>query len=116
LLGSDGQVRLAPIYDLASVFPYPDFDAHRMRLAMKLGGEYKLWNIGVRQWQKLAKEVRLDEQGVLSRVREMAQAIPEQIAQVANRMKREGLKHPILEKLEKKLSARVAHCRKLLVG
>jgi serine/threonine-protein kinase HipA len=116
LLGSSGQVRLAPIYDLASVLPYPDFDAHRIRLAMKLGGEYKLWNIGVRQWQKLAKEVRLDEEAMLGRVTEMAQAIPEQVTQMADRMKREGLKHPILEKLEKKLSARAAHCRKLLVG
>src|SRR5271154_3387933 len=96
LLGSGGQVRLAPTYDLASVLPYPDFDPHRIRLAMKLGGEYKLWEIGVRQWQKLAKEVRLDEKEVLERVAAMAAAIPEQVAQTAARMREEGLKHAIL--------------------
>jgi serine/threonine-protein kinase HipA len=116
LLGSSGQVRLAPIYDLASVLPYPDFDPYRIRLAMKLGGEYLLRNIGLRQWQKLAKEVRMDEDVVLARALAVAEAIPEEVPRVAAQMRREGVKHSILGKLEKELPARAAHCRKLLAG
>jgi serine/threonine-protein kinase HipA len=115
LLGSGGQVRLAPVYDLASVLPYPDFDPRGIRLAMKLGGEYKLWEIGARQWQKLAKEVRLEEQELLGRVVAMAEALPEQVAHTAARMREEGLKHAILGRLEKELPARALRCRKLLM-
>ena len=116
LLGGGGQVRLAPIYDLASVLPYPEFDPYRIRLAMKLGGEYTLRNIGLRQWQKLAKEVRMDEESVLRRVVAMAEATPREVARVAAQMRREGIKHAILAKLEKELTGRAEHCRKILVG
>ncbi len=47
LIGSEGRVRLAPLYDLASVLPYPDIDIERAKLSMKLGGEYRLRNIGL---------------------------------------------------------------------
>jgi serine/threonine-protein kinase HipA len=114
LLAAEGQVRLAPLYDLASVLPYPDFDVHRIRLAMKLGGEYRLQEIGLRQWRKLAAEVRLDPQQAVSRVVEMANAISDRVGEVVRRLKKEGLTHPILGSLEKELTKRVAHCRKLL--
>lgn len=116
LLAAGGQVRFAPIYDLASVLPYSDFDPHRIELAMKLGGEYRLQNIGRHQWQKLAKEVRLDPEEVIHRVAAMADAIPANAAEVAGRLKKEGLTHPILPRLEKKLAVRAAHCRKLLAA
>jgi serine/threonine-protein kinase HipA len=116
LIAAGGQVRFAPIYDLASVLPYADFDPYRIELAMKLGGEYRLQNIGLRQWQKLAKEVRLDPEEVIRRVAATADAIPAQAAEVAARLKKEGLTHTILPRLEKKLAARAAYCRKLLAA
>jgi serine/threonine-protein kinase HipA len=114
LLGSGGQVRLAPIYDLATVLPYPDFNPYRIRLALKLGGEYLLRSIGLRQWKKLVHEVHLDQDAVLNRVAAMADAIPERVKQTAGQMTQEGLKNPILQRLEKELTARAAQCRKLL--
>ena len=114
LLGGGGQARLAPVYDLASVLPYREFDPYRVRLAMKLGGEYILRNIGLRQWQKLAKEVRMGEEDVLRRVVAMAEVIPREVAHVATQMRREGIKHAILGKLEKELTARAGDCRKML--
>ena len=41
LLGAR-RVRLAPLYDVASILPYDEFDMHKVKLAMKIGGEYKL--------------------------------------------------------------------------
>lgn len=113
LLAAGGQVRLAPLYDLASVLPYSDFDPHRIELAMKLGGEYRLQNIGLRQWQRLAKEVRLDPDEVINRVVAMADALPDQAAAVGKALKKEKLTHRLLARLEKKLTVRTAQCRKL---
>lgn len=116
LLAAGGQVRFAPLYDLASILPYSEFDPHRIELAMKIGGEYRLQNIGLRQWQKLAGEVRLDRQEVVQRVAAIADAIPANLPEVAGKLKKEGLTHPILPQLEKKLAARAALCRKLLAA
>jgi len=43
LLLSGDQVRLAPLYDVASALPYDHIHEHRMRLAMRIGRSYKVW-------------------------------------------------------------------------
>src|SRR5580693_3999101 len=50
LLGAQGAVRLAPFYDLASVLPYQMIKLNKAKLAMKIGGEYRLRNITLRHW------------------------------------------------------------------
>ena len=54
LIGAEGRVRLAPLYDVASILPYPDIDIEKVKLSMKLGGEYRLRNITLHHWRKLA--------------------------------------------------------------
>jgi serine/threonine-protein kinase HipA len=114
LIGAGGSVRLAPLYDLASVLPYPDFDLRRVRMAMKIGGEYRLHDIGLRQWQKLAKEVRRDADSVIARVGALADLVSARIPEVIQQLAGEGLKHPILARLSKGLTERAAHCQKFL--
>ncbi|WLA95960.1 MULTISPECIES: hypothetical protein [Bradyrhizobium] len=46
MLANGPTVRLAPLYDIASILPYDDVDLQKMKLAMKIGGEYKLGQIG----------------------------------------------------------------------
>ncbi|WP_225160046.1 HipA domain-containing protein [Bradyrhizobium sp. BRP56] len=46
LLANGPTVRLAPLYDIASILTYDDVDLQKMKLAMKIGGEYKLGQIG----------------------------------------------------------------------
>jgi hypothetical protein len=53
--GSDA--RLAPLYDVTSALPYPGMNVLRLRLAMKIGGEYSLRVIGRRHWERLARDV-----------------------------------------------------------
>jgi hypothetical protein len=38
-----------PLYDIASVLPYPQFDVARVKLAMKIGDKYRLRDIGRRE-------------------------------------------------------------------
>ena len=60
LISNGSRVRLAPLYDVASILPYNEFDVRKVKMAMKIGGEYRLHDIGVRQWMKQAREVRID--------------------------------------------------------
>src|SRR5580704_8337384 len=114
LIASAGQVRLAPLFDVASILPYPDIDIQKARSSMKIGNEYRLRNIGKYQWQKLAQGVGLDPDAVTARIVEIADAVLENISEVTKRSKKEGLDHPLIDLLAKKMKSRIADCRKLI--
>jgi serine/threonine-protein kinase HipA len=110
LLAARGQVRLAPLYDVASVLPYPKIDVRKVRLAMKIGGEYRLWAVGPRHWHKLSAELRLDPARVRDRVRELAAAVPDAAQTVARRARESGLRHPIVARTASALAKRATQC------
>ena len=112
LIGTGGKVRLAPLYDLASIFGY-DHELRTLRLANKIGGTYQLGDIGVRQWQKFAVETRLEPDLVAHEVRFMTVGMPEAVAGIAARLGQEGLKHPIIERLSVALVGRAQDCGRL---
>jgi serine/threonine-protein kinase HipA len=56
LVASRGRVRLAPLYDVASVPPYSQFDLKRVKLAMKVGDKYRLRDVGRREWGTIRTE------------------------------------------------------------
>ena len=114
LIGSEGRIRLAPLYDIASVLPYKNIDLQRVKLSMKIGGEYRLRNIGRRHWQKLASELRLDADALIERVDGFAEQLADHVSGVKLRMNHEGLSHPIIARLADELAARSAACRELV--
>jgi serine/threonine-protein kinase HipA len=114
LLGQNGVVRLAPLYDLASILPYPAVAMSKVKLAMKIGGEYRLRNIGLRHWQKLAAELRLDEMKLIDRIRTMAQALPDQVTTIREQIEGEGLSHVTITRLCTRLKTRATACQRLL--
>lgn len=114
LLGGGGTVRFAPLYDLASVLPYQNIDLSKAKLAMKIGGEYQLKNIGLKQWKKFAAELRLEIDWLLDRVRTMADAFPDHIATIQKKMASDGLSHPTISRLARRLTTRAASCRRIL--
>jgi serine/threonine-protein kinase HipA len=114
LLGQGTGVRLAPIYDLASILPYRTVDLRRVKLAMKIGGEYRLRNIGLRHWQRLATELRLDQVTIIDRIRVMASTLPDHATDVQKQIKEEGLSHATITKLSERLKTRASACQKLL--
>jgi serine/threonine-protein kinase HipA len=114
LLGGGGTVRLAPFYDLASILPYRAVDLSKVKLAMKIGGEYRLRNIGLRHWQRLATELRLDDARLIDGLRAMAQAIPDQAAAVLKQIEGEGLSHVTITRSSDQLKTRAASCERLL--
>lgn len=114
LLGSGGAVRLAPLYDLASALPYDRLDEKKLKLAMKIGGNYRLHDIGFRQWRQFAAATNLNGDELIGRIAGMAERLPEEATCVRRDAAREGLKNPILDRLVARLSKRAAACARML--
>jgi serine/threonine-protein kinase HipA len=116
LLLSGPDVRLAPLYDIASILSYDEVDLRKAKLAMKIGGEYKVSQIGLRQWQKFAREVRADVDQLVEVLIFMAKQLPDEVAAARARAQEEGLNHALVERLATQLIDRARECQRLLGG
>jgi serine/threonine-protein kinase HipA len=114
LLLASRRVRLAPLYDIASILPYDDIDLKKAKFAMKVGGDYKLSQIGLREWEKFAREVRTDADALTERIDSMARQLPDLVNAARARARQEGLEHRIIERLAIQLIERAGQCRRLL--
>jgi serine/threonine-protein kinase HipA len=114
LLGGGPHVRLAPLYDVASILPYDEFDMQKLKLAMKVGGEYKLGQVGLRQWQKFARETRFNADELIARLGSMARQLPDQANDVRTRARAEGLDKTIIDRLATRLIKRADECERVL--
>ena len=70
------QLRLAPLYDVISLLPYPQLDVRRSALAMGIGGERRVDAISGAHWRTLAREIGLDGDQVMQRVATLARRVP----------------------------------------
>jgi serine/threonine-protein kinase HipA len=116
LLLGGRRVRLAPLYDVASILPYDEFDLRKVKLAMKIGGEYKLSLIGLRQWQKFAREVRVEADELVELLASMAKQLPDEVNAARTRAREEGLDEAIIERLATQLIERAGECGRSLSG
>jgi serine/threonine-protein kinase HipA len=111
LLLSGPHVRFAPLYDVASILPYREFDLRKVKLAMKVGGEYKLSEIGLRQWQKFAREARINADKLVERLIAMSKQLPDEANAAQARAREEGLAKAIVERLVTQLIERAGRLR-----
>ncbi|MGV7214839.1 HipA domain-containing protein [Bradyrhizobium sp. UFLA05-112] len=114
LLAGGPTVRLAPLYDVASILPYDDVDLKKTKLAMKIGDEYKLNEISLRDWQRFARETRFDADKLIAGLTSMAAQIPDNITAVCASAKAQGLDNAIIARLTERLIARAKDCRRIL--
>lgn len=110
------QVRLAPLYDIASALPYDGVDPPKLKLAMKLGGEYRLKAHRGRTWIKVAEELALDADRVVARVGDLVDATPDALADAAAAPAVTALGSPLPRRLVDAVAGRVEECRRLLPG
>lgn len=118
ILIAPGQVRLAPLYDIISVLPYLEskHSIRKTKLAMRIGGEYKIDSITWRQWSKLAIEVRRSEVEMISRVRLIAEFAADAITPLCEDAYEAGIRHPILKTMASEIQARAIRCISILSG
>ena len=116
LIGARGTVRLAPLYDVASVLPYHRGTSatRKLKLAMKIGGNYKLDEIGPREWSKLATEMRVDRSIVREVVIDTCTRLPFIVETATERARAAGLQHAIIDDLRTMLVERSERCLRSL--
>src|SRR5262249_30310442 len=105
-------VRLAPLYDVASVLPYSRFDVNRVKLAMKVGEHYRMRAIGRRGWIRTADQLRVESDSVIARIHHMAVAIPDLATQIGTETRGAGIADPIVDRLVTRLVGRARLCLK----
>lgn len=83
LLLSGHQVRLAPLYDVASALSHLDHP-RKARMAQKIGGEYRPSFIQRRHWERLARPLGLGSDEAHIRIMALAERLPDALADAAN--------------------------------
>jgi serine/threonine-protein kinase HipA len=73
------QLRLAPLYDVITVLPYPQLNKGRRTLAMSIGGTRVVDTINGAHWTRLAREIGTNTSDTIERVSSLAMRIPDAI-------------------------------------
>lgn len=111
-----GQTRLAPLYDVISILPYREGEGPRVKLAMKIGGEYRLRSVSRRHWERLASDAAIPAEAVLAIVGDVVDRAPDALADVCREAADGGLSPPILARLQNAVTAHARWCRARLRG
>jgi len=109
------QIRLAPLYDIASVLPYYDSNGYKVKLAMKVGDDCKLPRTDRRSaWQRAADELKLNRVRLIARAVDLAVRTPEAIATAAGESDLSSLPTDLPERLVELVSERSERCLAML--
>lgn len=92
------QVRLAPLYDIASYLPYMGKEKG-VKLAMKIGGKYEMDEIMPHHWERFAEEAGFDKARALAQVRDIIFRLPGEALSLLSQCRAEGLKSDHLSRL-----------------
>jgi len=107
LLSGGGRARLAPIYDVSSILPYaPQVQFQDVKLAMKIGGEYRLRDISLRNWTRFADENRLHFDEIRTRIAAIIDRLPDLACGVRDEVASKGAGHAINDRLAAAFSDR----------
>jgi serine/threonine-protein kinase HipA len=89
----DGEdVTLAPIYDVASMLPYPrEAGSSLDRVAMSIAGHNKFGDVKLKHLERFANNTGTSTERLVARACEMATQLPDAIADAAVDVKAEGL-------------------------
>ena len=79
---------------------------------MKIGGKYRLVQIGMHSFRELAHELKLDADALEGDLTQMAAALPDHASAVLVEQRRSGLARAPLTKLANVLTARARACTK----
>ncbi len=112
LLLSGGDVRLAPLYDIASALPYDEHE-RELKFAMKIGGDYRVYPHR-NTWDKAATDLGLDADAVLERVVRLATIAPDAFSDAASDEDVVALDRPLPQRLVDLVADRAKRCLAVL--
>ena len=108
ILLAHGQVRFAPIYDVASSLPYGAHE-RKLRLAMKIGGDYRV-HPDRNNWPTAAKDLGVDPDSLVERVRTIGSIIAGSFSEAANAPSVRALERPLPAMLVDLVADRAVRC------
>lgn len=113
-------MRLAPFYDIASTWPYPRrVPVQRAKLAMRIGGHYRLREITPRHFRKLALACGYPADALLATLDDFCERLPDEAQAVFDETIEKGMARPVLAKLVDGLASQcraVRRQRKLMAS
>jgi serine/threonine-protein kinase HipA len=112
VLLAGNQVRLAPLYDIASALPYGTHE-RKLRLAMKIGSSYDVF-LQRNRWPDAARDVGLDAEALVERARELARIAPDAFADAASAPEVVALQRELPGQLVQLVADRARRCLELL--
>lgn len=112
LLLAGDEIRLAPLYDIASALPY-DLHEKKLRFAMKLGRDYAVFP-RANPWPRVAADMTIDAATLVDRVRGLATRAPDAFADVAKAKEITALRRPLPARLVDLIADRSARCLRVL--
>jgi serine/threonine-protein kinase HipA len=104
-------VRLAPVYDVASALPYDDMYLPKLKMAMRIGGEYGVDRIDRRHWRRFAEAAGFDRDRTLRRIGQLAAHVGDAFAEVTNSTPVRALASDLPGRLCERVAARASRCR-----
>jgi len=102
-------MRLAPLYDIASAWPYSkQIPAQKVKLAMRIGRHYRLREIQPRQFVELAKSCRYSPDALLATLGNLAAQVPDEASAIIAELRQAEIADEMLERL---LDGLASHCK-----
>ena len=106
LLLNGNAVRMAPLYDVASLLPYDGVYADKLKLSMRVGGKYMASRVTAADWSKAAAQLDVEPSAALQRVTDLAGRLPDAFAQAAADVEVASLGSPLPNKLRDLVTTR----------
>jgi serine/threonine-protein kinase HipA len=108
-------MRLAPLYDIASAWPYPrKIPVQKMKLAMRIGRHYRVREIQPRHFKELAKACGYSAEVLLATLAELAERLPDEALVVAKEVGGDEVAREVMGMLVDKLNMQCAATRRSL--
>jgi serine/threonine-protein kinase HipA len=99
-------LRLAPIYDVASAWPYPRrIPPQKMKLAMRVGRHYRMREIQPRHFEELAKACRYPADTLIATLGDLSAQLPDEALVALKEVEVTGMAREVLAKLLDGLAA-----------
>jgi serine/threonine-protein kinase HipA len=105
-------MRLAPLYDIASAWPYPrQIPPPKMKLAMRIGRHYKMREIHSRHFVDLAKVCHYPASKLMATLSDLSEQLPDEAVSVREEFRKTSIAHNAMDRL---IDGLVAQCRTTL--
>lgn len=105
LLGARGAVRLAPLYDIASLLPYTS-RPRDLRMAMRIDRAYRDDQIYPHHWLKMARQCAYPVKRLQSIISGFLEKAPKVAVETRQELFEGGVEHPVVDSLTESIGKR----------